>query len=54
VLSFGFQGTDRTILMEADRKPLTKRARAFDFVSCGLAILSRKGRGKTAAPTRLK
>jgi hypothetical protein len=25
--------------------PLTKRAQAFDFVSCGLAILSHKGRG---------
>jgi hypothetical protein len=25
--------------------PLTKRARAFDCVSCGLAILSHKGRG---------
>jgi hypothetical protein len=25
--------------------PLTKRVHAFDFVSCGLAILSHKGRG---------
>lgn len=26
--------------------PLTKRAHAFDCVSCGLAILSHKGRGR--------
>jgi hypothetical protein len=36
---------------EIDRdSPLTKRAHAFDFVSCGLAILSHRGRGKDAAP----
>ena len=31
--------------------PLTKRAQVFAFGSAGLAILSRKGRGKPAAPT---
>jgi hypothetical protein len=32
---------------EIDRdSPLTKRAHAFDFVSCGLAILSHRGRGR--------
>ena len=29
--------------------PLTNSGHAFDFVSCGLRILSHKGRGKPAA-----
>ena len=32
-------------------QPLTNFGQAFDFVSCGLRILSRRGRGKLAAPS---
>jgi len=39
-------GTDRTFSGVAE--PLTNFGQAFDFVSCGLRILSHKGRGRGA------